>query len=93
MPRRGLPENAKMRHDAHYVDGLAAAAGAPIGRMISIELIDPNPQQPRCAMGDLAELMASIAEKGHPRAADRAARSATGSRSSPASAATRPPCA
>ena len=64
MPRRGLPENAKMRHDAHYVDGLAAAAGAPIGRMISIELIDPNPQQPRCAMGDLAELMASIAEKG-----------------------------
>jgi ParB family chromosome partitioning protein len=53
-----------MRHDAHYVDGLAAAAGAPIGRMISIELIDPNPQQPRCAMGDLAELMASITEKG-----------------------------
>ena len=53
-----------MRHDAHYVDGLAAAAGAPIGRMISIELIDPNPQQPRCAMGDLSELMASIAENG-----------------------------
>ena len=64
MPRRGLPETAKMRHDAHYVDGLAAAAGAPIGRMISIELIDPNPHQPRCAMGDLAELMASITEKG-----------------------------
>lgn len=64
MPRRGLPETAKMRHDAHYVDGLAAAAGAPIGRMISIELIDPNPHQPRSAMGDLAELMASITEKG-----------------------------
>lgn len=64
MSRRGLPETAKMRHDAHYVDGLAAAAGAPIGRMISIELIDPNPQQPRSAMGDLTELMASITEKG-----------------------------
>ena len=64
MPRRGLPETARMRHDAHYVDGLAAAAGAPVGRMISIELIDPNPHQPRCAMGDLAELMASITEKG-----------------------------
>lgn len=64
MSRRGLPETAKMRHDAHYVDGLAAAAGAPIGRMISIELIDPNPHQPRSAMGDLTELMASITEKG-----------------------------
>ena len=64
MPRRGLPETARMRHDAHYVDSLAAAAGAPIGRMISIELIDPNPQQPRCTMGDLSELMASISENG-----------------------------
>jgi ParB family chromosome partitioning protein len=32
--------------------------------MISIDLIDPNPDQPRQAMGDLSELMASIAEKG-----------------------------
>ena len=64
MPRRGLPETARMRHDAHYVDGLAAAAGAPIGRLISIELIDPNPHQPRCTMGDLSELMASISENG-----------------------------
>ena len=64
MPRRGLPETARMRHDAHYVDGLAAAAGAPIGRMISIELIDPNSEQPRSSMGDLSELMASIAENG-----------------------------
>ena len=64
MPRRGLPETARMRHDAHYVDGLAAAAGAPIGRMISIELIDPNPHQPRSTMGDLSELMASISANG-----------------------------
>ena len=64
MARRGLPEAARMRHDAHYVDGLAAAAGAPIGRMISIEMIDPNPNQPRCTMGDLSELMASIRQNG-----------------------------
>ena len=64
MPRRGLPETARMRHDAHYVDALAASSGAPVGRMVPIEQLDPNPNQPRQAMGDLSELMASIAEKG-----------------------------
>ena len=64
MARRGLPEATGMRHDAHYVDGLAAAAGTPIGRMVSIELIDPNPDQPRSTMGDLSELMASIRHNG-----------------------------
>src|SRR5262245_8738564 len=53
-----------MRHDEHYVETLAASAGAPIGRLVPIEDIDPNPNQPRQVMGDLAELMASIAEKG-----------------------------
>jgi ParB family chromosome partitioning protein len=53
-----------MRHDEHYVDALTNPAGAPIGRMIPIDLIDPNPDQPRQVMGDLSELMASIAEKG-----------------------------
>jgi ParB family chromosome partitioning protein len=53
-----------MRHDAHYVDSLAASAGTPIGRMVPIDRIDPNPDQPRQVMGDLSELMASIAEKG-----------------------------
>ena len=64
MPRRGLPETVRMRHDEHYVEALAASAGAPVGRMISIELLDPNPNQPRQVMGDLSELMASVAEKG-----------------------------
>jgi ParB family chromosome partitioning protein len=32
--------------------------------MVPIDLIDPNPNQPRQVMGDLSELMASIAEKG-----------------------------
>ena len=32
--------------------------------MVPIDQIDPNPNQPRQVMGDLSELMASIAEKG-----------------------------
>ena len=64
MPRRGLPTSMSMRHDEHYVDALAASAGAPIGRLIPIDQIDPNPHQPRQVMGDLSELIASIGEKG-----------------------------
>ena len=64
MPRRGLPDSIAMRHDEHYVEALAASAGTPVGRLIPIELIDPNPNQPRQIMGDLSELMASISEKG-----------------------------
>ena len=64
MPRRGLPETISMRHDEHYVEALAASAGTPIGRLVAIEQIDPNPNQPRQVMGDLSELIASISEKG-----------------------------
>ena len=64
MPKRGLPETVRMRHDEHYVEALSSSAGAPIGRLVPIDLIDPNPNQPRQVMGDLSELMASIAEKG-----------------------------
>jgi ParB family transcriptional regulator, chromosome partitioning protein len=64
VPRRGLPETIAMRHDEHYVEALAASAGAPIGRLVPIEQIDPNPNQPRQVMGDLSELIASISEKG-----------------------------
>jgi ParB family chromosome partitioning protein len=53
-----------MRHDQHYVEALAASAGEPVGRVVPIELLDPNPNQPRQVMGDLSELMASVAEKG-----------------------------
>jgi ParB family chromosome partitioning protein len=64
VPRKGLPETVRMRHDEHYVEALSSSAGAPIGRMVTIDQIDPNPNQPRQVMGDLSELMASIAEKG-----------------------------
>jgi ParB family transcriptional regulator, chromosome partitioning protein len=64
VPRRGLPETIAMRHDEHYVEALAASAGTPVGRVIPIDQLDPNPNQPRQVMGDLSELMASISEKG-----------------------------
>jgi ParB family transcriptional regulator, chromosome partitioning protein len=64
VSKRGLPETVRMRHDEHYVEALTASAGTPIGRMVPIENVDPNPDQPRQVMGDLSELMASIAEKG-----------------------------
>jgi len=64
VPRRGLPETVTMRHDEHYVEALAASAGTPIGRLIPIDQIDPNPNQPRQVMGDLSELISSITEKG-----------------------------
>jgi ParB family chromosome partitioning protein len=64
VPKRGLPGTVRMRHDEHYVEALTSSAGAPIGRIVPIDQIDPNPNQPRQVMGDLSELMASIAEKG-----------------------------
>jgi ParB family chromosome partitioning protein len=64
VPKRGLPEKVRMRHDEHYVEALASSAGTPIGRLVPIDQIDANPNQPRQVMGDLSELMASIAEKG-----------------------------
>jgi ParB family transcriptional regulator, chromosome partitioning protein len=64
VSKRGLPETLKMRHDAHYVETLTASAGSPVGRMVSIEQIDPNPNQPRQVMGDLTELVASVKEQG-----------------------------
>ena len=48
----------------HFVEELGSRPGTPIGRMIPIELIEPNPNQPRQQMGDLSELTASIREKG-----------------------------
>ena len=64
-PRRvGLPETLRMRHDNHYVDQLARPGGDPIGRMIPVEEIEANPDQPRQEIGDLSELVASVREKG-----------------------------
>ena len=64
MAKRGLPSTVRMRHDEHYVEALANSAGSPIGRLVKIEDLDPNPNQPRQVMGDLSELIASVTEKG-----------------------------
>lgn len=64
MPKRGLPTGLQMRHDAHYVEELSQQQPAAVGRMIALDKIDPNPEQPRTEFGDLTELTASIAEKG-----------------------------
>src|SRR5688500_9813953 len=53
----------KMRHDAHYVEQIAARSRS-VGRTIPITSIYPNPEQPRSDFGDLAELTESIKEKG-----------------------------
>ena len=63
MPKSGLPLGVKMRHDAHYVDQIAARSRS-VGRTIPITSIYPNPEQPRSEFGDLSELTDSIKEKG-----------------------------
>jgi ParB family chromosome partitioning protein len=52
-----------MRHDLHYVEELSRG-NRPIGKVIDIDRIQPNPDQPRNEIGDLTELSASIKEKG-----------------------------
>ena len=55
---------AKMRHDAHFVDALAERFGATLGKYLPITEIETNPDQPRHNVGDLTELKASIESKG-----------------------------
>lgn len=64
MSKRGLPTGLQMRHDQHYVEELSQRGPAPVGRMISLDKLDPNPKQPRVDFGDLTELTASIKDKG-----------------------------
>lgn len=64
MSRRGLPTGLSMRHDAHYVEELTQSTTTHVGRMIPIDKLDANPDQPRTEIGDLTELTASIREKG-----------------------------
>ena len=63
MSKPGLPATVKMRHDLHYVEELSRG-NRPIGKVIEIDRIAPNPEQPRTEFGDLSELSASIKEKG-----------------------------
>ncbi len=62
--RRGLPLRVKMRHDPHFVEELAARHETSLGRFIPLSAIEPDPNQPRSAMGDLSDLVSSIRDKG-----------------------------
>ncbi len=63
-PKRGLPVRVKMRHDNHFVEELTARHEVPVGRMVPLAAIEPDPNQPRTMMGDLGELVGSIRERG-----------------------------
>src|SRR6266480_3810753 len=62
--KRGLPERATMRHDAHFVEELTRRSGRHIGSMIALEFVEPNAEQPRTNLGNIEELASSIREKG-----------------------------
>jgi len=64
LKKAGLPVTLKMRHDAHYVESLTSFSGAAVGRMIPVDQIRPNPDQPRKSLGDLSDLIESIKAKG-----------------------------
>lgn len=61
--KRGLPTGVGLKHDSHYVEDLARS-NRSIGRILPIDKIEPNPEQPRVEIGDLTELTSSIKEKG-----------------------------
>src|SRR5438105_15834435 len=53
-----------MRHGNHFVDELTARHETPIGKMVALSDIEPDPGQPRSAMGNLDDLVGSIRDKG-----------------------------
>jgi ParB family transcriptional regulator, chromosome partitioning protein len=63
VAKRGLPTEIKMRHDSHYVEEFARSHRT-IGKVLPINQIEPNPEQPRIEIGDLTELTNSIKQKG-----------------------------
>lgn len=64
MSKKGLPSSVKMRHDSHYVEEFAKNPSRSVGKIIPINQIEPNPDQPRVEIGDLSELSSSIKQKG-----------------------------
>lgn len=62
--RKGLPQQVKMRHNHHFVDELTARHETPVGKFVALAEIEPDPSQPRSAMGNLDDLVSSIRDKG-----------------------------
>lgn len=53
-----------MRHDSHFVEELTARNETPVGKMVPLSAVEPDPNQPRSTMGDLSNLASSISDKG-----------------------------
>jgi len=62
--KRGLPVRVKMRHDNHFVEELTTRHEVPVGRMVALSNVEPDPNQPRTMMGDLTDLVSSVKERG-----------------------------
>ncbi len=62
--KRGLPKRVGMRHSSHFVEELTTRAETPVGKMVPLSAVEPDPSQPRSTMGDLTELASSIKDKG-----------------------------
>jgi len=62
--KSGLPEAVSMRHDTHFVELISKKSAGPVVRLVPLEKIVPNPNQPRNELGNIQELMASIKAKG-----------------------------
>ena len=62
--KRGLPVRVKMRHDTHFVESLDVRHGMPVGKLVPLSSLEPDPSQPRATMGSLDDLVASIRDKG-----------------------------
>ena len=62
--KRGLPRRVKMRHDTHFVEALTTRHDVPVGKMVALSSIEPDPNQPRNVMGELDDLVGSIRERG-----------------------------
>lgn len=62
--KRGLPQRVKMRHDTHFVEALTTRHEVPVGRMVPLASIEPDPNQPRTVMGDLESLVSSVRDRG-----------------------------
>ncbi len=62
--KRGLPRRVKMRHDTHFVEALTTRHDVPVGKMVALSSVEPDPQQPRSVMGELDDLVGSIRERG-----------------------------
>lgn len=53
-----------MRHSSHFVEELTARNETPVGKMVPLAAVEPDPNQPRSTMGDLSDLAGSIKDKG-----------------------------